>query len=513
MKMKIFNFFIVVLSSLAIPAMVSGQSHFMRGDANHDRMIDVSDTVYTLFYLFVEEKDPPCEDAVDFDDSGGIDVTDAIDLLRYLFIDGEPPEKPFPVFEADPSPDPLTCLPEVPGDVTAGGSILTGDITEDVILTNDKTYRMVNSVYITEGATLTIEPGVTIFGDSATKPYLVVERGAKIFADGTETHPIVFTSDKPVGQRKRADWGGILILGRGPSDVPGGEWVYRGFEGIKNVWAGGGDNPDPEDSSGRLSHVRIEYSGANIQSGIPLSAISFLAVGSRTQLDHIQAKYGNDDGIEFYGGTCSLKYGISVGMADEGYDVQFGWQGYGQYLICLQRRDRGNHGVQDGDSPSAEPRTIPTWSNVTLVGAWASGSRSDLGLLVQNRAGIQLYNAIVQGWRELAIEFGSSYGPVTIDRTVFYGNGDLCDCSSPACPCDTLMDPPLQNVEATEPVLGNLDNLDEPDLRGIASQMPEPFDPTTIDDWFDPVTYVGAVPPEGEGENWTRAPWISWQQE
>jgi len=304
---------------LVLPICASAQSCFLRGDSNHDRTLDLSDAVFNLRYLFAQGEVPPCEDAADVNDDGEIGVSDVVYFLSFLFAGGKPPAPPFPVFEGDPTADSLSCLPEVPGAVTEGGSVLSGDITEDVTLTPDKTYRLVGTVYIKEGATLKIEAGVTIMGDSATRAALVVERGAKMEAVGTRTHPVVFTSDKAVGHRSPGDWSGIAIVGRAPNDVPGGEWEINGLPG---VWAGGGDDPDPNDSSGRVSYVRVAFSGNAAFGSKKLTAIAFYSVGAGTQLDHIQAVYGNDDGIEWYGGTCSLKYGFSLAVEDEGFDCQ-----------------------------------------------------------------------------------------------------------------------------------------------------------------------------------------------
>ncbi len=502
-----FIFIILMSFSLTVPAW--GQGNFKRGDSNHDKILDVSDAVYTLIYQFLKSTVPPCLDALDYDDNGSIEITDVVGLLNYLFLSGLPPADPFPVFDVDPTPDGLSCLPEVPGPVTAGGSELSGEITENVTLTNDKTYRLVSGVFIKDGAILTIEAGVTIIGDSATNAHLVIERGAKILAVGTRTHPVVFTSGKSPGERRRSDWGGILICGKGPANVSGGEWVVKGFQSLR---AGGGNDPDPGDSSGRLSYVRIEYSGATV-AGVPLSAISFCAVGSGTMLDHIQSKYGADDGIEWYGGTCNLMYGIAVGMGDDGFDCEYGWQGFGQFFICLQDPEAGNHGLQnseDGGKPRAEPLTFPTLSNVVLIGAWGDGSRSGYGLRIRRFVGMNLYNTIVQGWRLGGIDFGSDLEPVTLDRCTFYDNEN--DCTGSTERCSALFEPPLQNTVATEAVMVKPDDLESPDLRGISSKLPPPFDPTTLDEWFYPGSYVGAVPPAGEGKNWALEPWVSWKK-
>ncbi len=66
---------------------------FVRGDANSDAVVDLSDAVATLFHLFADRA-LDCLDAADSDDSGVINVTDVLSLLGYLFKDGPPPAAP-----------------------------------------------------------------------------------------------------------------------------------------------------------------------------------------------------------------------------------------------------------------------------------------------------------------------------------------------------------------------------------------------------------------------------------
>ena len=102
---------------------------------------------------------------------------------------------------------------EKDGNPNGGENILEGSITEDLTLKSDKKYTLKGNVFITEGVTLTIEPGTIIFGEKSSKGALIIERGATIMADGTESEPIVFTSSAAIGNRNYGDWGGVVILG------------------------------------------------------------------------------------------------------------------------------------------------------------------------------------------------------------------------------------------------------------------------------------------------------------
>ncbi len=97
----------------------------------------------------------------------------------------------------------------------------------------DTEYRMQGTVFVQAPATLTIQPGVKIYGDEATMGTLVVERGAKIHAVGTPAQPIVFTTSRIIdgGILDRGLWGGIMIAGDAPINVPGGVSTIEGIAG------------------------------------------------------------------------------------------------------------------------------------------------------------------------------------------------------------------------------------------------------------------------------------------
>ena len=83
---------------------------FLRGDANLDRQVDISDALAILDYLFLGQPAPGCLDAADADDSGAVDLSDAVNILGFLFLAREGLPPPHGCFEIDPTPDDgLTC--------------------------------------------------------------------------------------------------------------------------------------------------------------------------------------------------------------------------------------------------------------------------------------------------------------------------------------------------------------------------------------------------------------------
>jgi hypothetical protein len=81
---------------------------FIRGDANYDLTVDISDALATLLFLFAG-RPIACASAADFDDNGVLQLTDSIATLDYLFRGGPRPPPPFPQAGEDPTPDALTC--------------------------------------------------------------------------------------------------------------------------------------------------------------------------------------------------------------------------------------------------------------------------------------------------------------------------------------------------------------------------------------------------------------------
>ncbi|WP_130735359.1 hypothetical protein [Flavobacterium sp. J27] len=201
--------------------------------------------------------------------------------------------------------------------------ILTGYITENTTLYSRDTYLLQGVVYVTNNAVLTIEPGTVIRGDYNTCGTLVITKGAKIMAEGTESFPIVFTTNKDTYSRKPGDWGGIIVMGDAPVNTFGGIGVLN-FDLDPKYNRYGGDNV--ESSSGALKFVRIEYSGRKLSAKKELNGISFAGVGNKTKIENIQISYSNDDSFEFYGGNVRLEKLVSYRASDDDFDFTQGVQ-------------------------------------------------------------------------------------------------------------------------------------------------------------------------------------------
>ncbi|MRX38005.1 hypothetical protein GJU43_01840 [Flavobacterium sp. LC2016-23] len=202
-------------------------------------------------------------------------------------------------------------------------NIIAGTIDKDTKLLKRNTYQLVGVVYVTNNATLTIEPGTVIRGDDKTCGTLVITNGAKIVAEGLETDPIVFTSNKEKTERKPGDWGGIIILGKAPINTLGGlHTLPFDLDPILNHYGG----PDAEDNSGILKYVRIEYAGRKLSALKELNGLSLAGVGRKTVLNNIQISFSNDDSFECYGGDINMSNLVSYRTTDDDFDFTQGAQ-------------------------------------------------------------------------------------------------------------------------------------------------------------------------------------------
>jgi hypothetical protein len=268
--------------------------------------------------------------------------------------------------------------PALPDDPDTGvSSVIEGTIDKSTTLPKG-IYTLKGYVYVNNGAILTIEAGSTIKSDVTEKGALIIERGSKLIADGRPDQPIVFTSGKPAGQRTPGDWGGIVILGKAPTNRPSSPAPT--VEGGVNRPYGG---TDANDNSGILRYVRIEFAGIAAEPGSEINGLTLGGVGAGTVIENIQVSFGNDDAYEFFGGTVNCKNLIAYATNDDDYDFDFGYVGKIQYAVALRDKtadtDAAN-GIEcdnDGTGTSATPYTRPVLSNLTLIGPYdTTGSAS-----------------------------------------------------------------------------------------------------------------------------------------
>ncbi|MEJ5265826.1 MAG: T9SS type A sorting domain-containing protein [Bacteroidales bacterium] len=290
-------------------------------------------------------------------------------------------------------PNPTSTLGN--GDLSAAGGL---KITTNQTISG--TVKLDGWVYVKSGATLTIQPGTIIRGTTGST--LIIERGAKIIAEGTKEQPIVFTSMKPKGSRAPSDWGGVIILGRATNNKGNNVTIEGGVGATYGI----GDGPAIEDdSSGILKYVRIEFPGYDIDgNGNEVNGLTMGSVGSRTVIEYVQVSFSGDDAFEWFGGTVNCRYLIALATEDDDFDTDYGYRGNVQFAlairdpkVCDTDGARGFESDNDANSSYNKPYTSAVFSNVTLIGPGVDESatqKHEVGLLLRRNTRLQIYNLV-----------------------------------------------------------------------------------------------------------------------
>ncbi len=231
----------------------------------------------------------------------------------------------------------------------SGNTVITENISANTTWTNDKVYQLGGRITVLDGATLTIEPGTIIKGEAGTgtnATALLIARGGRLIAEGTEASPIIFTSvadeitpeDVVAGNFASPNldpdinglWGGLLVCGKAPVSASNdaGDITETQIEGIptsdQNGLYGGNVN---DDDSGIIKYVSIRHGGTNIGAGNEINGLTLAGVGSGTTIENIEVVANQDDGIEFFGGKVNVSNVVVWNNGDDAIDTDQSWNG------------------------------------------------------------------------------------------------------------------------------------------------------------------------------------------
>lgn len=233
-------------------------------------------------------------------------------------------------------------------DISVGGVVvgkeISGSINTDYTFTKNVYWVLGGRVKVTQGATLTIEPGTLIKGRTGTgsnATALLVARGSKIMAEGTAALPIIFTAfadnltpanilagnfqSPNLASDLNGQWGGLIVLGKAPISASAAEIQIEGIPTSDADGLYGGNVAD--DNSGVLKYVSIRHGGTLIGSGNEINGLTLGGVGSGTVIENIEVVANQDDGIEFFGGTVSVKNALIWNSFDDALDTDMAWNG------------------------------------------------------------------------------------------------------------------------------------------------------------------------------------------
>lgn len=383
--------------------------------------------------------------------------------------------------------------------------IAAGEISADTTWDCDHFYRLAGLVFVT-GGTLTIEAGTRVVGDSGSA--LIVTRDARLEAEGHPSAPIVFTSSKTPGTRARGDWGGVVLLGRGAINLPGGENRIEGITGtdVRGTY-GGGATPVATHDCGTLRYARIEYAGFEFSVDNELNGLTMGGCGSDTTVDHVQVHFGDDDGIEMFGGSADLRYVLLTGIADDSLDWDFGWNGRVQYMIVQQHSDAADNGIEADNSataPTATPISDPTLFNVTMIGTNDTVTAMQRAMTLRRGTYGTLRNFIVQGFPAFGVRVDGAEsdaavgtGDLVLSNSLFFevgGDGMTAfEAGTPELTAWTMA--AAMNRVGTDPALGDPYDYAAPDFAPTMESVVTTGAATPPAGFDVQATYVGAIGP------------------
>jgi hypothetical protein len=402
--------------------------------------------------------------------------------------------------------------------------VVTGQVDRSETWTSDFYYVLRGAVFVPEGATLNIQAGTTVIGESGSVGTLIVLRGGRLHAIGTREQPIVFTSDQRPGFRDRGDWGGIIINGRAPVNLEGGEGQGEADTGIY-----GGS--DPDDSSGTMRYVRVEFAGVEFSPDNELNGIAFQGVGRGGTYEHIQVHMNRDDGLEWFGGTADIKYAVVSNAADDSFDWTFGWSGRAQFIALHQRADDADNGIEADNNEfnnNLLPRSNPQIYNITICGdPTALGNESNRAANLRRGTAFTLRNFLVTGFKQTALQISDASTVAQIENgTSQIGAGVIWNIGPVNAPIAAQMHSSMAayvNNNRFPSVRSGVDpglstagcanhenpNFQPASVATLAGGQLAPIQPPN-DGFFEPVTFIGAVPP-APADDWTRG-WTAFPQ-
>jgi YDG domain/MBG domain (YGX type)/Bacterial Ig-like domain (group 2) len=311
-------------------------------------------------------------------------------------------------------------------------------IVSNTTWTSNNVYQLNGLIYVSNNATLTIEPGTVIRGNEGNSS-LIVTRGAKIKAEGTQCNPIVFTSNQAPGARTPGAWGGVILLGKAKNNL-GTNSIIDGLDNADARNYHGGN--DDEDNSGILKYVRIEYSGYVLSANNEINGLTMGSVGNGTTLDYVQVSHGDDDAFEWFGGSVNAKHLIAYKTKDDDFDTDNGYSGTVQYALGIKDPNISDVSQSEGfESDNSAtgiagqlPKTSAKFYNVTQIGAFRCASNADAsgvaptalfqhrrGARVRRNSDLKIINSILMNnWRGLYIDDAIVAGQLTQPTSANY---------------------------------------------------------------------------------------------
>jgi hypothetical protein len=540
-------------------------------DLNNDGKITIADAVRLIQAVGIAPNPADCGGAGslacgDLDADGALGISDVVTLLATL--------------NHNPT---LFGLCKGKGNTIAcsgGKATVTGNVTNNQVWSNACPVYIDGLVFVQAGVTVTINAGTTVVGKDPPSAgtggptnvsALIFQRGSKINAVGTPAAPIIMTSSDHFEHDTGGigDWGGLTINGSAPVNCPGGECLAEGLVGVPF----GGNNPN--DSSGKVEYVRVEFSGKELSPDNELNIITLNGVGRGTTYDHVQAHVGFDDCHEWFGGTVDGKFLVSDACGDDMHDTQLGTTGRFQFYLAayyepFQQNIGSNHGFEWDDNENGFdllPRNAPQVCNATMIGTnlQAGPARANDEFASNLRRGTSgiIANTIMAHFRSAGLKVtdnataaqacvaGPALNPggLIVEHSLLFSNGTdsalgqvTGNWTTPCTPAQWYgllpsIDPNNPTHTGSDPLLGgpgsgstsgtiiygtanvnaqtDLNQFIPAGSAGTATQTVVntlAMNCANIDPtFFQNTNYIGAFKPGDPASNWLTSPWVSFQ--
>jgi hypothetical protein len=334
--------------------------------------------------------------------------------------------------------------------------VFDADITGITCFHSDTVYVLNGFVFVDSGEVLVIQPGTIVKsqpGTGANATALIVSRSGKLFAEGTETAPIIFTAladdvdnptDLPDDASSKGLWGGVVLLGITDVSVAGDSSFIEGIPvatyGPRITYGPGTKyTGNDNDNSGVMRYVSIRYPGSVLAPNNEINGLTFGAVGRGTTIDHIEVYYSADDDYEWFGGTVNCYYLVGAFGDDDCFDTDEGYRGIRQFAFEIKDPRWGDRLTEnDGGNAncfSCTPYARAVLTNATLIGQGATGSSGGTRdrMIWRDYAGAYVYNNVFTQVPKDFLEIEVKGGDAGIDgitsstRWLPSGQGSLID--------------------------------------------------------------------------------------
>ncbi|WP_103865786.1 hypothetical protein [Aquimarina sp. I32.4] len=295
-------------------------------------------------------------------------------------------------------------------------------IADHTYLRNDVVYQMSGDVYVTNGASLTIQEGTVIRCDHENPANLIITRGSKLIAAGSKAYPIVFTSSKASKSRNSGDWGGIIIAGSGKINTVSGNGIIKGK--LNPQYALYGGNQKFEETT-ILKYVRIEFSGHSGSNGL-----SLYGLGTSSIIEDIMVSYSAHDSYNIHGGKNDIQNLVSLKAQGDDFHFSEGFKGTAKNVMAIRHpfinSPQGSYAIEvDGYNKQLgyirpDAVTDVTITNATLVNLSdkTNYQHTTAAVSATNSAITYIHNSKISGFSDV-VKFDSSYTSLAVMQKAF----------------------------------------------------------------------------------------------